>query len=63
VVLEYRKIFFAFYSRERRNFIAMSLRRRDQKTPNLPEERKMIEERGRQVPNPTMEREMHNIRT
>jgi Icc-related predicted phosphoesterase len=41
----------------------MPSRRRDRKTPDSPEEREMLEERGRQVPNPAMEREMHNLCT
>jgi hypothetical protein len=39
----------------------MSLRRRDRKTLDPPEEREMPGERSRQVPNPSMEREMHNL--
>jgi hypothetical protein len=62
LVSEPRRIFFAFCSRERRNFTAMPPRRRDRKTPDPPEEREMPRERGRQVPNPAMEREMRNIR-
>jgi hypothetical protein len=58
LVSEPRRIFFAFCSRERRNF-TMPPRRRDRQTPDPPEEREIPRRRGRQVPNPAMEREMH----
>jgi hypothetical protein len=41
----------------------MPLRRRDKKTLDLPEDREMPRGTGRQVPNPTMEREMRDICT
>jgi hypothetical protein len=40
----------------------MPPRRRDRKTPDLPEDREMLRRRGRQIPNPSMEREMHDLR-
>jgi hypothetical protein len=41
---------------------SMPPRRRDRKTPDPTEERKMPRGRGRQVPNPAREREMCDIR-
>jgi hypothetical protein len=40
---------------------AMSSRRRDIQKPDLPEEREMPRGRGRQMPNPAIEREMCDI--
>jgi hypothetical protein len=39
----------------------MPLRRRDRKTLDPPEDREMSRERGRKVPNPTMERDIHDL--
>jgi hypothetical protein len=41
----------------------MPPRRGDKKTPDPSEEREMTEERGMQVSNLAMKREMHNIHT
>jgi hypothetical protein len=41
---------------------AMPLRRRDRQTLVPPEDREMSRERGRQVPNPSMERDIHDLR-
>jgi hypothetical protein len=47
----------------RKKISAMPLRRRDRQTPDLPEDREMSRERGRQVPNPAMERDIHDLCT
>jgi hypothetical protein len=39
----------------------MPSRRRDIQTPDPPEDREMSRERGRQVPNPAMERDIHDL--
>jgi hypothetical protein len=41
----------------------MPLRRRDRQTPDPPEDREVSRERGRQVQNPEVERDLHDIRT
>jgi hypothetical protein len=41
----------------------MPLRRRDRKKLDLPEDRETPEGRGRQVPNPAMERDIHDLHT
>jgi hypothetical protein len=49
--------------KERNKISAMPSRRRDIQTSDPPEEREMPRGRGRQVPNPAMEREMCDICT
>jgi hypothetical protein len=47
----------------RKKISAMPLRRRDRKTPDPLEDREMPRRRGGQMPNPSMEREMCDLRT
>jgi hypothetical protein len=46
----------------RKKISAMPPRRRDRQTPDPPEDREMSRERGRQVPNLAMERDIHDLR-
>jgi hypothetical protein len=46
----------------RNKISAMLSRRRDKQTPDLLEDREMSRERGRKVPNPSMERDIHDLR-
>jgi hypothetical protein len=39
----------------------MPPRRRDMQTPDPPEDREMLRRRGRQMKDPAMEKEMHDI--
>jgi hypothetical protein len=55
-----KKGFFALCSKEKENF-TMPPRRRDMQTPDLPEEREILERRGRQMLDPAMAREMHDL--
>jgi hypothetical protein len=53
---------FVYFCREsEKGRFTMPPRRRDRKTPNLPEDREMSRRRGRQMPDPAMEREMHDL--
>jgi hypothetical protein len=61
VVLEHRKNFFSFCSREKRNFTAMPSRRRDRKTLDSEEEREIQRRRGRHIPELLGAREMHEL--
>jgi hypothetical protein len=55
---------FVYFRQEKREGISiMSLRRRDKKTPDPPEEREIPEGRGRQEKNPEVKRDLHDIRT
>ena len=45
----------------RNKISAMLSRRRDRQTPDLPKDRETPEGRGRQVPNPAMERDIHDL--
>jgi hypothetical protein len=47
--------------KERKKISAMSPRRRYRQTLDLLEDRDMSRERGRQVPNPAMERDIHEL--
>jgi hypothetical protein len=62
LVSEHRKIFFSFYSRERRNFTAMPLRRRNRQTLNPPKEWEMPRRRSRQLPDPPKARDVRDLR-
>jgi hypothetical protein len=54
---------FVYFRQEKREGISTMLpRRRDRQTPDLPEDREVSRERGRQVLNLEVERDLHDIR-
>ena len=62
MVSELESVFILQTGKARKKILAMPLRRRDRQTPDPPEEREMSRERGRQVQNPAMERDIHDLR-
>jgi hypothetical protein len=61
VVSEQKKESLLSIAEKKENF-TMPPRRRDRQSPDSGEEREMPRGRGRQVQNPDMEREVHNLR-